>query len=222
MDEQPNEPPKKKAPPPLPPPLKPSNLLDSIFQPTGPMPAAGIGIRGLAFLLDFILLYGVAGLLVYKFGWPANHPGAFFEFNEWMQALWTWAENTSAQKGPPPEISAALVTAFGYALNVMFITFWTYFGAAEAFFGGSSLGKRLCCIRTVSIVTLSHPPVFTGIVRGGLKTTVLFIIFPISAPFTLIGLLFNKRRQMLHDLLSRTAVIDERLAHTHDSGAANQ
>lgn len=216
MDDQPNQPPKQNGPPKLPPPLKPSNLLDSIFQPKGPMPAAGIGIRALAFFLDFILLYGIAGLLVYKFGWPANYPGAYFEFNEWSQTLWSWAQNTSAQKGPPPEMSESLMAAFGYALNLMFMTFWAYFGASEAFFGGSSLGKRLCCLRTVSTVTLSRPPIFTGIVRGGLKTTVIFIVFPISAPLTLFGLLFNKRHQMLHDMLSRTAVIDERLAHREE------
>ena len=213
MDDQPNQSLPKKKSPAQPPPLKPSNVLDSIFNKKGSMPAASLGIRTLAFFLDFVLVYAVAIIFVYKIGWPANYPGTYFELEQWMRAVMAWAENRGTQAGSPPEMTEGLVAAFAYALNVMFITFWAYFGIGEAFFGGSSMGKRLCCIRSVSTVTLAHPPIFTGIVRGGLKTTALFIIFPISAVVPLIALFFNKRGQLLHDLLSRTAVVDERLIH---------
>ena len=211
-DDQPNEAPKQIQPPALPPPLKPSNVLDSIFKKKGPMPAASVGIRSLAFLLDFVLLYLISMLIVYKIGWPANYPGAYFELEQWMHAILAWTETGSTQ-ATPPEMNAGLMAALGYALNLMFIIFWVYFAVGEAFFGGSSLGKRLCCIRSVSTITLGHPPIFTGIVRGGLKTTSIFIVFPISAPITLVALFFNKRGQFLHDLLSRTAVVDERSIH---------
>ena len=98
----------------------------------------------------------------------------------------------------------------------MFVLFWIYFGACEGFFNGSTIGKQLCCIRTVSTVTLGTQPILTGIIRGGIKTTLIFVLFPISALLTLIGLMFNKRRQMLHDLLSRTAVVDERKMKIHE------
>ncbi|MEN8661576.1 MAG: RDD family protein [Lentimonas sp.] len=211
MDEQSNEPPKKDSPPAMPPPLKPSNVLDSIFHASGPMPPASIGLRGLAFFLDFILLYGFSMLLLVNFGLPANHPSAAFELNQWIDQIWVWAETAQLDKGPPPEAPLSLIEAISYSLNLLFITFWVYFGTCEAFFAGSTIGKRLCCIRTVSTVTLGTVPTITGIVRGGVKTTMIFLIFPLSAPLTLVGLFFNKRRQCIHDLLSRTTVVDERL-----------
>lgn len=216
MDEPPNEPPKQETPSAMPPPLKPSNVLDSIFNANGPMPAASIGFRGLAFFLDFILLYGFSIVILIQFGLPANHPAAHFDFNQWMDQLWTWAETAQTQQGPPPEMSQSLIAAISYAINVMFITFWAYFGICEAFFAGSTIGKRLCCLRTVSTITLGTLPIFSGIIRGGVKTTMVFIIFPISAPLTLIGLFFNKRRQCIHDLLSRSAVVDERLSRINE------
>ncbi|MGJ8639378.1 MAG: RDD family protein [Opitutaceae bacterium] len=204
----------------MPPPLKPSNVLDSIFQPNGPMPAAGIGFRGLGFLLDFVLLVGLSTVLLVNFGLPANHPSAVFDIREWFDTVWAWAEVAQTQpiseRSTPPDVPPALFEALSYSINVMFVIFWVYFGTCEAFFNGTSLGKRLCCIRTVSTVTLGAQPILTGIIRGGIKTTMVFILFPVTAPLTLIGLLFNKRRQLLHDLLSRTAVIDERMMHNHD------
>jgi len=47
-------------------------------------------------------------------------------------------------------------------------------------------------------------------VRGGLKTLTIFFFFPIGMIATLATLLFNKRRQLGHDLMSRSAVIDEK------------
>lgn len=196
----------------LPPPLKPANVLDSIFQQGGPMPAAGLGIRGLAFLLDFVLLTAVSMLLIWKFAIPQNHPGAFHEFTTWVDAFTAWLQ-ISGEKPAAPVMSRSLVEALGYAQNLQFFIFWIYFAIGEAFYAGSSLGKRLCCIRTVSTVSLGVAPFFTGIVRAGLKTTTVFLLFPISILLGMCSLFFNKRRQLVHDLLSRTAVIDERLSH---------
>ena len=67
--------------------------------------------------------------------------------------------------------------------------------------------KRL---RTFSAVTLGAPPNPAGIVRGGLKTLTLYLFFPVGMIATLATLFFNKRRQMGHDLMSRTAVVDEK------------
>jgi len=94
------------------------------------------------------------------------------------------------------------------------LTIWLYFALGEAFFGGSSLGKRICRIRSVSTVTLGAPPLMAGIVRGGLKTLTLYLFFPLAMIATLAALFFNKRRQMGHDLMSRTVVIDEKFVNT--------
>jgi uncharacterized RDD family membrane protein YckC len=55
----------------------------------------------------------------------------------------------------------------------------------------------------------------TGIVRGGLKTMVLFFAFPLALIATFVAMFFNKRRQLGHDLLSRTAVIDEKYMYNN-------
>ncbi|MGJ8652278.1 MAG: RDD family protein [Opitutaceae bacterium] len=214
--EDPSNAPKPDTPPELPPPLKPSNILDSIFRSDGPMPPASIGIRGLAFFLDFILLLAFSLVFVWKFTMPQSHPGALHEMTEFFRAFIDWMALIKTQPdATPPEVSQSLKAALAHDLNLRFIIMWVYFGIGEAFFGGSSLGKKLCCIRTVSTVTLGTQPIMTGIVRGGLKTLTVFVIYPFSTPLALIGLLFNKRSQLVHDLASRTAVIDERKVDLH-------
>lgn len=214
--EDPSDAPKPEKSSELPPPLKPSNVLDSIFRSDGPMPPASIGIRGLAFLLDFILLVIFSLVIIWKFAMPQSHPGALHEVTEWSKAFLDWLTLVKTQSdATPPEVSQSLKAALAYDLNLRFIIMWIYFGAGEAFFGGSSLGKKLCCIRTISTVSLGTQPIMTGIVRGGLKTLTVFVIYPFSTPLALLGLLFNKRSQLVHDLVSRTAVIDERKVDFH-------
>ena len=67
---------------------------------------------------------------------------------------------------------------------------------------------------------MGAPPIVAGIVRGGLKTIALFFVFPIALLATISTLFFNKRRQMGHDLLSRTAVIDEKYLKTDGKPAS--
>lgn len=182
-------------------------VLDSILRPDGPMPTAGIGMRALALAMDCILLVAVSILILSKFALPAAHPGALYEFQEWVRLA------GESPAGTTPEMSPSLLEALAFAQNFMILLFWTYFAAGEAFFHGSSLGKRACRLRSVSLVTLDHPPVMTGMVRAGVKTMVLFFAFPLLA-LDLLVLLFNKRRQLGHDLITRTAVIDEKFVKT--------
>ena len=55
------------------------NLLDSVFRKDGPMPPASIGLRGLAFLLDFIHLSRWINHHLEDRP-PQSHPAAFTEF----------------------------------------------------------------------------------------------------------------------------------------------
>lgn len=211
--EDPSDAPKPDKSSKLPPPLKPSNVLDSIFSRNGPMPPASVAIRGLACSLDLLLIVICAFVILAKLALPAQYPNAGYEFNQFTAKVATWVETSSARTTEPkPEMSASLEEAWVYSLSLTFFMSWLYFGLGEAFFQGSSLAKRLCSIRTISTVTLGDLPIVTGIVRGGFKTLVIFLVFPFSAPVTLLGLLFNKRCQFVHDLLNRTAVVDERKA----------
>lgn len=217
---EPDEQPTQQEGPASPPPLKPNTVLDSVFSDEGPMPAARLRIRLFAALLDFALLTAVASVIVWKIVMPQAHPGAFTELNAWTQDLIAWfGEGASHASATPPELKPELAEALSYARDIQLLIFWLYFAIGEAFFAGSSLGKRACRLRTVSTVTLGQPPIMTGIVRGGLKTMALFFAFPLALIATFVALFFNKRRQMGHDLLSRTAVIDEKYVKTNISAA---
>ena len=121
-------------------------------------------------------------------------------------------QRSVAPEAPMPEPNRSLLEALQRANELQLLCFWFYFAFGEAFFAGSSLGKRICRIRSVSTVTLGPLPILSGIVRGGLKTLTIFFFFPVGMIATLATLLFNKRGQMAHDLMSRSAVIDEKRA----------
>lgn len=189
-------------------------LLDSVLCKNGPMPPASIRLRAFAFFLDFVLVSAVASILIWKIALPQSHPAAFSDLMEWTEEIITWLGNRQATpEAPLPEPSKNLTRALAVANELQMLTFWLYFALGEAFFAGSSLGKRICRIRSVSTVTLGAPPIMAGIVRGGLKTLTLYLFFPLGMIATLGTLFFNKRRQMGHDLMSRTAVIDEKFEH---------
>lgn len=195
-----------------PPPIKPGNVLDSIFSASGPMPTAKLPLRALALVLDGILMTAVASVIIWKIVLPQSHPGAFGELMQWSQDLMAWL-GAGGSGTPMPQPSQSLALALGVANELQLLTFWLYFAIGEAFFAGSSLGKRICRIRSISTVTLGPLPILAGITRGGLKTLVLFWLFPLAFAATFLALLFNKRRQLGHDLFARTAVVDEKYAN---------
>jgi uncharacterized RDD family membrane protein YckC len=188
----------------------PNKLLDSILSDDGPMPSARLGIRSLAFLLDFILCSAVATLLIWKVFLPAAHPGSFLELNEWIEQLLQWLQSAEATRETMPEPGKDLLAALRYASEIQLLTFWVYFGIGEIFLGGS-LGKRACRLRSISTITLGPLNFFAALLRAGIKTAALFFLSPLLLIATLVALFFNPRRQMGHDLLARTAVVDEKL-----------
>lgn len=192
-----------------PPPIKPDNVLDSIFSESGPMPAARFSLRALALFLDFILMTAVSSVIIWKIVLPQSHPGAFGELMSWSQDVMYWVEARQPDEAIPTP-GKNLIEALSIANELQLLLFWIYFAIGEAFFAGSSLGKRICRIRSVCTTTLGAPPVFSGILRGGLKTVTILWLFPVALAATFLALFFNKRRQLGHDLCARTAVIDEK------------
>lgn len=173
------------------------------------MPTAKFSLRALALLLDFVLMTAVASVIIWKVVMPQSHPGAFGELLQWSEEVIQWID-TRGPDTPIPTPSRELAQALGLANELQLLLFWLYFSIGEAFFAGSSLGKRICRIRTVSTITLGAPHLLAGITRGGLKTVTLFWLFPIAFAATFIALFFNKRRQLGHDLCARTTVVDEK------------
>lgn len=195
---------------------KANKVLDSVLSDSGAMPTARLGIRSLAFILDYILINILATFIIWKIAMPQAHPDAFSELNAWVEQTIVWfEENGLSSETPMPKWSERLEEAMSYVSNLIFLTFWLYFAAGEALFGGRSFGKSICRLRSISTVTMEKPPFMSAIVRGGLKTIAL--ISPIALVATIMVLFFNKRRQTGHDLLSRTAVIDEKYINTLDN-----
>lgn len=203
------KPPTEAPEPDSPPPIKPNNVLDSVFRDDGPLPPARLGIRTFAFLLDFILVTAVATVVIWKVVLPQSHPGAFSEFVEWGQQIIHWSQEGSQTDAPIPLPNRNLAEALNNANDLQVLIFWLYFALGEALFG-SSLGKRACRLQTVSTITLGPPSFISGVIRGGIKTAAIFFLPPLALIATLCALFFNRRRQLGHDLLSRTAVIDEK------------
>lgn len=192
-------------------PSKPDKLLDSIICASGPFPPARLRLRGLAFALDCLLVLALALIVVWQIVMPQAHPGAFRELMLWADQFNLWLGELGTE--PPPVFPAPnreLLQALRLANELQLLIFWFYFAAGEAFFAGSSLGKRICRIRSISTITLGPPPLLSGLVRGGLKTLLLFWLFPLLFAANFMALLFNKRKQLGHDWFSRTAVVDEK------------
>ncbi len=195
--------------------LKPATVLDSIFRDDGPMPAAKFGIRLLAFMMDAVLALGVS-LVILKFSLLANHPDAFELLDAHFEASkdFEYALNIARN---PEQMDPALLDVLSYIFSVIIMTFWFYFAVVEGLLGGSTLGKRTCRLKTVSTINLHAPSLFSSLVRGGLKTAGLFFFGVFGWAAILIPLFFNKRRQMGHDMLSRSVVVDERRITTQES-----
>ena len=191
------------------------NALDLIFNDEGSLPPARIGIRAIAFLLDIVLVSAVAAIIIWKIILPQTHPGTYHEFILWGERLTNWVSSSERSEIELPKPNHNLSIALNFANELHLLTFWLYFSLSEALFA-VTLGKKACRLRTVSTVTLSPPPFVTGVIRGGFKTAVFFFIPPLGFIATLSALLFNKRRQMGHDLLSRTIVIDEKMLSSVD------
>lgn len=191
-----------------PPPIKPSNVLDSVLGDRGPMPTARLNIRALALCFDLILILGISALIL-KATLMDEFPDApevWADYNLAMQNADYVKSMILDMKGTNPELFEIIT----HALSTMITVAWFYFASGEAFFGGTSVGKSCCRIRSISTITLGNPSFFSGIVRGGLKTIMLLSFGILGWAAIFIPLFFNKRRQLGHDLLSRTAVIDEK------------
>ena len=187
----------------------PKTALDSVLSDSGAMPAARLGIRLQAFILDWIFISLLGSLIIWKFLMPQTHPDALMELNNWGKSIVDWFGSNGLKSGDPiPEWSESLEEAMTYVQFFMTLVFWIYFAVGEALFAGRSFGKAICRLRSISIVTMEKPFFFSAVARTGLKTFCL--LFPLLMVITIIAFGFNRRRQMGHDLLCRTAVVDER------------
>jgi len=183
----------------------PQSALDSVLSDSGTMPAARLWIRLQAFIFDFVFVNLLASLII----WAYIMPEGFTELNDWKNSVIQWLSESGPKSfDAMPKWDESLTEIMNYALFLMTLSFWVYFAVGELFFAGKSFGKAICRLRSISIVTMEKPSFYSAIFRSGLKAFCL-LYSPLMV-ITLIVFGFSRRRQMGHDLLCHTAVVDER------------
>ncbi len=188
--------------------------LDTLFSDNGAMPSAHISMRTRAFFLDWIFV-SVFIAMVTSFIGPRLYPEALAEMTLWIKESVEWFLEGDFSKGTSmPVWNEAVTNVMLYAQLLSLLSYWLYFAIGESLFSGYTFGKSICRLRTISIVTLEKPFLLSTLFRSGLKS--LALLSPIFLMATIIVLKFNKRRQMGHDFLCHTVVVDERYLSSID------
>ncbi|MAH39787.1 MAG: hypothetical protein CML08_00065 [Puniceicoccaceae bacterium] len=164
-------------------------------------------IRGIAFLLDYILLTLVATLIIVQVILPMNHSISVESLVQWLDSYALWLENTKDEAMPNPNASAREVLLL--VTESFTLIFTLYFFLCDTLLGGRSIGKRIFNIRVVSLRLGERIPFFHALIRGFSKTIILFYFFPFIFILALLTKQFHKSKQWGHDLISQTKVIDE-------------
>jgi uncharacterized RDD family membrane protein YckC len=143
------------------------------------LPLAGIGFRGMAYLIDaaLLLLVAMAIYFVYSFFGPT------------LQDL--YAEMSS------------LARALGLVL--LFLALWGYWTIMEVLWHGQTVGKRLVGIR---VVRSDGAPV-TAVESALRNLLRLVDFFPACYPVGLITMLVDRQHRRLGDLVAGTVLIRE-------------
>ncbi|QYY36414.1 RDD family protein [Ruficoccus sp. ZRK36] len=179
-----------------------------------PLPRrAGLGVRFLAFVMDFLLLFFISLFLLVKILLPQNHYEGMQEFTQAVDHYAAAVEEAQNAGEPTPtmprfEENPAIIDMITYAWTVMALIYWLYFGLLEGFFKGTTLGKRTFGLRTMRLDTGQPPRFMESTVRGAIKALTLLFAIPLLWVNFLVCL-FNRNRRTGHDFICRTVVIAE-------------
>ena len=171
------------------------------------LPEPSIAFRGLAFLLDYILVVLLATLIILQVILPLNPSFSLEALNEWLDAYWAWAESNSDTAAPILNDSAqSILLLITISFSIIFIL---YFVLCDTLFKGSSIGKKIFNLKTITLTPRNSIPIFHAGIRAISKTIILFYFFPILFLVAALTKRFHKSKQWGHDLISQTKVIDE-------------
>ena len=171
------------------------------------IPEASIAFRGLAFLLDYILIVLLAILIILKVILPLNPSFSLEALNDWLNAYLAWAESNSDTAAPILNDSAqSILLLITESFSIIFIL---YFLLCDTVFKGSSIGKKIFSLKTITLTPGNSIPIFHAGIRAISKTIILFYFFPILFLAAALTKRFHKSKQWGHDLISQTKVIDE-------------
>ncbi|MAV39138.1 MAG: hypothetical protein CML12_00970 [Puniceicoccaceae bacterium] len=201
MSEPDFDPPSKKANPAQ----SPSPYVITLSEETLPEPSWLI--RGIAFLMDYILVTLLATLLVVQVILPMNHSISIEALVQWLDSYALWLENASDQTMPTPNTATQEVLLL--VTESFTLIFILYFFLCDSLFRGRSIGKKIFNIRVISTSYGEKIPFFYALIRSFSKTIMIFYFFPIIFILALLTKQFHKSRKWGHDLVSQTKVIDE-------------
>ena len=171
------------------------------------LPEPSIVFRGLAFFLDYILIGLLATLIILQVILPLNPSFSLEALNDWLDAYLAWAESKNNTDAPTLDDSAqAILLLITESFSLIFIL---YFVLCDTLFKGSSMGKKIFNLKTITLTSRYSIPIFHAGIRAISKTVILFYFFPILFLVAILTKLFHKSKQWGHDLISQTKVIDE-------------
>ena len=200
--------PEQTTPPPLP--------REVTLPPLPPLPRqAKLGVRFLAFLMDFLLVFFFTLFLLVKVLLPQHHSEGMREFINTVDGYAAAAREAqlNGEPAPPmpePQTTGPMVEMFAYSWEKAMLIFWIYFGLLEGIFKGTSLGKRTFGLRTIKVETGQPANFLEYALRGAVKT--LTLLFPLPILLLWVNYVipfFNRSRRAGHDFICRTVVIAE-------------
>ena len=171
------------------------------------LPEPSIAFRGLAFILDYILVVLLATLIILQVILPLNPSFSLEALNDWLEAYIAWAETNSTTAAPILNDSAqSILLLITESFSIIFIL---YFVFCDTLFKGSSMGKRIFNLKTITLTPRDSIPILHAGIRAISKTVLLFYFFPLLFLVAALTKRFHKSKQWGHDLISQTKVIDE-------------
>ena len=144
----------------------------------------------------------------YTSGYSALNPSFSLEaLNDWLDAYLAWAESNSDTAAPILNDSAqSILLLITESFSIIFIL---YFLLCDTLFKGSSIGKKIFNLKTITLTPRNSIPILHAGIRAISKTIILFYFFPILFLVAVLTKRFHKSKQWGHDLISQTKVIDE-------------
>ena len=171
------------------------------------MPEPSIAFRGLAFILDYILVILLATLIILQVILPLNPSFSLEALNDWLDTYLAWAESNTDTAAPILDDSTrSILLLITESFSIIFIL---YYLLCDTLFKGSSFGKKIFNLKTITLTPRNSIPILHAGIRAISKTIILFYFFPILFLVAVLTKRFHKSKQWGHDLISQTKVIDE-------------
>ena len=171
------------------------------------IPEPSIAFRGLAFILDYILVILLATLIILQVSLPLNPSFSLKALNDWLDTYLAWAASNTDTAAPILNDSTqSILLLITESFSIIFIL---YFLLCDTLFKGSSFGKKIFNLKTITLTPRNSIPILHAGIRAISKTIILFYFFPILFLVAVLTKRFHKSKQWGHDLISQTKVIDE-------------